>query len=115
MLFHHPVVIPQPMPQQAHRVLSWLQDGSRAELQGVTFTGRTDLAATKDAPAISMAMSHVALSVCRDATACLQGVVPEHTPNRMEIVNSGPAGVERGGPAQLASGFGHTACMCTTS
>jgi hypothetical protein len=38
-----------------------VQNGCRAELEGVTFVGRTDLAATKDAPAISMALCHQAL------------------------------------------------------
>jgi hypothetical protein len=50
-----------------------MQDSSKAELEGVTFTGRTDLAATKDAPAISMSRWHQAFGVGRNATARLKG------------------------------------------
>jgi hypothetical protein len=50
-----------------------VQDACKAELEGVTFVGHSDLAATKDAPAISMALSHEALIVSRKAHVQMRG------------------------------------------
>jgi hypothetical protein len=86
-----------------------MQDGCKAELEGVTFTGRTDLAASRDAPAISMALSHMALCAGLDATARLKGV------NQMVVYQhkrhkQGGEGSNRGGP-QAHDGDAHRVYM----
>jgi hypothetical protein len=50
-----------------------VQNGCKAELEGVTFTGRTDLSAIKDAPAISLSTWHQAFAAGSKATARLKG------------------------------------------
>jgi hypothetical protein len=52
-----------------------VQEGCKAVLKGVTFTGHSDLAATKDAPAISMALSHLALKAHCKAHVLMQGAL----------------------------------------
>jgi hypothetical protein len=49
-----------------------VQEG-RAELEGVTFVGRTDVAATRDAPAISMVLCHEALQAHTKARVQMRG------------------------------------------
>jgi hypothetical protein len=53
-----------------------VQDGCRAELEGVTFVGHSDLAATKDAPAITMALCHEALIAFSKARVQARGELP---------------------------------------
>jgi hypothetical protein len=50
-----------------------MQDGCRAELQGVTFTGRTELGASQDAPSISRVLSFYALGAFSSAQVSLKG------------------------------------------
>jgi hypothetical protein len=50
-----------------------VQDSCRAELEGVTFVGHSDVAATKDAPAISMMLSHQALMAFTKAHVLMRG------------------------------------------
>jgi hypothetical protein len=50
-----------------------VQNDCRAELEGVTFIGRTDLAASKAAPGISMALSHEALQAHTKAHVQMRG------------------------------------------
>jgi hypothetical protein len=69
-----------------------LQDGCRAELEGVTFVGRSDLAASKDAPAISMTLCHMALMVGEGATARLKGVLRDCIMTGTQDSNSKYAG-----------------------
>jgi hypothetical protein len=52
-----------------------LQDGCKAELERVTFVGHSDLAATKDAPAISMALYHAALKAFSKAHVQMRGAL----------------------------------------
>jgi hypothetical protein len=85
--------IAQPMPQQLVPFCTSLQDGCTASLEGVTFTGRTDLAASKDAPAISMAMPHLALCAVQDATARLKGGLTGLSYTGTQDIKNSQAGV----------------------
>jgi hypothetical protein len=50
-----------------------VQRGCKAELDGATFVGHSDLAATKDAPAISMQLCHEALMAFDRACVQMRG------------------------------------------
>jgi hypothetical protein len=52
-----------------------VQEGCRAELEGATFVGHSDLAATKNAPAISMEMCHEALVALSKAHVQMRGAL----------------------------------------
>jgi hypothetical protein len=53
------------------------QDGCKAELEGVTFIGTTDLGLAGDAPAISMVLCHHALVMAGNAHVLMKGDMRE--------------------------------------
>jgi hypothetical protein len=53
-----------------------MQEGARAELEGVTFIGSTDVGAAENAPAISMMLSHQALVATSTAHVHMRGDMP---------------------------------------
>jgi hypothetical protein len=52
-----------------------MQEGARAELEGITFTGSTGIGASENAPAISMLQCHQALAVADNSHVHMKGEV----------------------------------------